>query len=519
VVEDDRQRAYRLFREGRAQKARRLCEKILRKTRNDSIVLGLLGAIQFQAKEFEKSATTLEKAVAADPNNLDAINNLGVALNQLERYAAAVDVLGRAAELGPNSAEHHHNLGVALKNAGRASAALEAFRRAEEIDPRSAEAVNQQGMVLRALGRSDEAVECYRRSLWLRPHQAETYRLLANVKTFVERDDDIRTMERLLADPGTRPGDVMRLCFALGKAYEDIKDFDAAFRCFERGNRLRREGLRYDVGEDETKAQRIADVFGADLFDRHRQRGDPSEVPIFVLGMPRSGTTLVEQILASHSQVFAAGELNDLERLAEGVRPGVGGRFPENIRQLKPGAVRALGESYVAGLRSRAPGQARITDKMPLNFFYVGLIHLMVPSARIVHCLRDPVDTCLSCYLQFFGGRQPFAWDLTELGRYYRTYRALMDHWDAVLPGRVLEVRYEDLVADTEAESRRLIRHCGLEWEDGCLAFQRTNRPVLTASATQVRRGIYTSSVARWRRYERHLGPLIEALGPVAATD
>jgi len=518
-TEDDRQRAYHLFREGKVQKARRLCEKILRKTPNDSFVLGLLGAVLFKSKDFGGAAVTLEKAIVADPNNLDAINNLGVVLNLLERYADAARISGRAVELGPNSAEHHHNHGIALKNAGQASSALEAFRRAEELDPRSAEAINQQGVVLRALGRSDEAIECYRRSLRVQPRFAETYRLLANVRTFTERDDDIRKMERLLADPGSGAGDVMRLCFALGKAYEDIKDYDDAFRCFERGNKLRRESFEYDVGEDETKVQRIAQVFDSDLFERHRNEGCPSDVPIFVLGMPRSGTTLVEQILASHSKVFGAGELGDVERLAGSSRFGSGARFPENARQLKTDAFRALGDSYVAGLRSRGTGQTRITDKMPQNFFFIGLIHLIVPAARIIRCVRDPVDTCLSCYLQFFGGRQPFAWDLTELGRYYRAYQALMDHWASVLPGRILEVRYEDLVADTETESRRLIDHCGLAWEDGCLAFQRTDRPVLTASASQVRRGIYTSSVARWRRYERHLGPLIEALGPAAATD
>ena len=251
------------------------------------------------------------------------------------------------------------------------------------------------------------------------------------------------------------------------------------------------------------------------LVARFDGAGYNSDLPIFILGMPRSGTTLVEQILASHPSIHGAGELKDLSGIAFGLphRLGSSQPFPECVAEVDAGRWRELGEAYVQGIRKHAAGMERITDKMPSNYHFVGLIHLMLPSAQIIHCVRDPVDTCLSCYKTLFVKTQEFSYDLTELGRHYRQYDRLMQHWKTVLPGRMLDVRYEDVVSDLEGVARRLVEFCGLEWNEACLEFYKTERPVRTASAVQVRRPIYQTSIEYWRRYERHLGPLFQALG------
>lgn len=234
--------------------------------------------------------------------------------------------------------------------------------------------------------------------------------------------------------------------------------------------------------------------------------------------MPRSGTTLVEHILASHSRVYGGGELSDLRRLAGGLNKlsPTGHDFPDGVADLGPKDLHRLGRTYWEAVRRRAPDAPHVTDKAPGNFRYLGLIHLMLPRARIIHCVRNPVDTCLSCYKLLFVSGQNFSYDLVELGRYHRLYTRLMDHWRAVMPGRILDVRYEDLVAAQERETRRLLEFCGLPWEDACLSFHTTRRLVKTASATQVRQPIYKSAVGSWKRYARHLGPLLESLGPLA---
>ena len=294
-----------------------------------------------------------------------------------------------------------------------------------------------------------------------------------------------------------------------------------AFGCLARGNRLRRRAVKFDIAGAQDFHGRIAESFSDALLSRLAGAGASSELPIFIVGVPRSGTTLVEQILASHGDIHGAGEIEDMGPVASGLRRrlGLSQPFPECVAEVDVGRWREVGEAYAEALGRRAPSASRISDKMPHNYQIIGLIHLMLPNASIIHCQRDPVDTCLSMYRTAFEAKSgpKYAYDLTELGGQYRLYDRLMRHWRAVLPGKVLDVRYEDVVADLEGSARRIVAHCGLEWSDACLDFHETDRPVRTASATQVRRPIYTSSIGRWRRYERHLGPLLRALGPCAS--
>ncbi len=462
---------------------------------------------------------------AAGPGALAARGN---ALAAAGRFADAAAAFRRAVARDPGNFAAWCNLGSALAHTGAGDDARKAYAEALELQPRSVDALSNLAIFEAESGDHATARRLFRRILDLDPGEAETWHDYSLIKTFQPGDSDLAAIERLRARPGLAAAKAMFLDFAAAKAYQDLGDYDAAFRRFASANRLKRASLDYDVAADEALAGRIAAAFGADLFAANAGAGSADERPVFIVGMPRSGTSLVEQILASHSRVHALGEVDHFRDVVvgrAGAGPGLGGRagtgrgFPEAVADLAGRDFRSLGADYVKLAAADAGKAARVTDKMPRNFFFVGLIHLALPRARIVHCVRDPIDTCLSCFQIHFPAGQDFTYDLADLGRYYRLYARLMDHWRTVLPDRVLDVRYEDLVADPEPQMRALLDHCGLEWEDACRDFHRNRRAVHTASAHQVHRPIYRSSVARWRRYEKHLGPLLDALGPLAAGD
>jgi hypothetical protein len=315
--------------------------------------------------------------------------------------------------------------------------------------------------------------------------------------------------------------DQVALHFALGKAYGDLARYEQSFDHLKQANAIKRRQLDYDEKLMLGTLERIRTVFTPDLMKRRSGGGEESPAPLFVVGMPRSGATLVEQILARHSRIHAAGRTEALTRkLAKFRRPEIaGGDYPEMIWTMSPGDLRELGSGYLDVIGPPAPETARVVDKLPRNFMFLGLIHLALPNARIIHVRRDPLDTCFSCYSRMSAGDRPFAFDLGELGRYYRGYAALMEHWHEVLPkGVLLDVRYEELVDDLEGRARAMIAHCGLEWEEACLSLAATERPAQGASLLQARETIYRTSIGRWRNYEKFLQPLLEALKPAAAS-
>jgi tetratricopeptide (TPR) repeat protein len=372
-------------------------------------------------------------------------------------------------------------------------------------------AEDNRGLLLRESGRFEEATAAFRKALGAAPGYCRSWRHLVELKRFSPDDPDLARMESLYGDVRLPTNERLHLCFALGKAYDDAGNPDRAFAHYQEGNAIKRRNLDPELAREAEELRKLREIFPPDFLEA--SDGDTSPgLPVFVLGMPRSGTSLVEQILASHPKVHGAGELMLLRRLVRGLPGG----FPENLAGLDDGELRRLGEDYLAGLRPLAPGAARITDKMPRNFQLIGLIHRILPHARIVHCRRNPLDTCLSCYTRLFRNGQAFSYDLAELGQYYRLYDELMAHWRAVLPGRLLEIDYEAVVADPKPQVEALLAHCGLDWDARCLVPHENQRAVRTASAAQVRRPLYGSSVARWRRFEAHLAPLIEALGPLA---
>lgn len=503
-----------------------------------------LGTALAMTKQREAAISVFGRALLLEPNHADAHYGLGNSLAAAGRNSEAASHLRSAVELAPGSDAACNNLGIALQALGRLEPSIRAYHGAIRLQPASIEAYNNLGSALQALDRTEEASRCYRRALTLNPGYADAHynrgtcllesghlddareafakaielaptrgvfhRMLAESTRIEENSLHFRRMETLASHlDELSDNDRMELHFALGKVYGDNARHQDAFHHLLAGNRLKRATFTYDEAAKLEALRRLPAIFTAERLAAGAEIGNPSRLPIFVVGMPRSGTTLIEQILASHPKAFGAGELLDLEQLTDDLPQGNGPAFSA----ISPEALRRLAAIYLDRLRSRAPLAERIVDKLPGNFERIGLIRLALPGARIIHVRRDPVDSCLSCFSKLFTDEQLFAYELTELGRYYRAYDALMAHWRRVVPAEVmLEVRYEDLVADMEGQTRRILAHCGLDWSASCLAFHRTDRVVRTASVAQVRQPIYRSSVSRWHVFGDLAQPLIDAL-------
>lgn len=371
--------------------------------------------------------------------------------------------------------------------------------------------------IARLKGESAQAEAFFRKAIEINPDFIEAHKDLAYTKKFTGADDE--DLKRLLALKPEKfshlPGHQRcQIDFALGKAWQDIKEHDQAFSCFERANAALRGSYGYDIAGLEKYFEEIAEIFSAGYMARHSGGGFDSEKPVFIVGMPRSGTTLAEQILSSHSGVHGAGELKTLDSIMSFLQNGkkdslVNAGF---MNQLAAPHFRQIGQLYVQETEKLNPAAARITDKMPFNFMWIGLIRLALPNAKIIHCRRDARDIALSCYTRMFTELTPWSNDLREIGRYYKAYDRLMKHWKAVCGDSIHDLDYEALTASPETEIRKLLDYCGLEWQNACLDFHATRRLVATASDTQVRQPIYKDSAGSWKRYEKHIAPLLETL-------
>jgi Flp pilus assembly protein TadD len=453
-----------------------------------------------------------ERAIVLNPGRADTHYNLGIALASQGKTDDAATHYRHAILLRPDYAQAHNNFGNLLAAQNNSTDASFHFAQALAIDPGHFEAHHNLGNALRDQGKFDDALFHYRRAIAIRPTSAEAHYSRAMVKKFHRGDPDLRAMEGLAARGDFEPGGAPFIHYALAKALEESGDYGRAFAHLRKGNDLKRARIHYDEAAALGFFERISAVFDSRLFNRLRGAGNPSSVPVFVLGMPRSGSTLVEQILASHPQIHGAGELEHPSTDAASFL------FPESALSLDIEALARMGQSCVARLPPLADGRLLTLNKLPDNFLYIGLIRLILPNARIIHTVRNPLDTCLSCYSTLFTAGQHFSYDLRELGRYYRGYGKLMTHWRSLLtPDAMLDVVYEDVVDDLEGQARRLIDYCGLRWDDRCLSFHKTRRPVHTASAVQVRQPLFRTSVERWRRFESGLGPLFDELGDLVS--
>lgn len=464
----------------------------------------------------EAAVRAYQALLGEHPEFAAAHANLALVLNAMRRFAEAEPHFLRALAAGPDQIPLLTGLAYALHRQSRWPEAEPYYRRALAIRPDCVEAMLGLGVCLRAASRLEEACEWFEQAAQVDPACVDAYYLLSTLKRVETGDPLLAHCEALQPHmPSFPPLKQARYWFALGRMREDVARYDDAFAAYASGNRARASQFVLDESGEEARLQRTCAVFDAQRLSAAPPRPDvAARVPVFIVGMPRSGTSLIEQILDSHPAVHGAGEIPDLQDLwVEQI--GAEATWLEAFATLTPQAWHALGEAYLERLWRAAPRATHVVNKMTLNYRYLGPIRLMLPQARIIHALRDPMDSCFSCYTRLFDGDNlAYTYDLGALGRYYVRYAGLMRHWREVLPDGMLEMRYEDLVADTEAQVRRMLDHLGLGWDARCLEFHRNTRVVATASRAQVRRPIYRDSIARWQRFETHLGPLRELVEP-----
>jgi tetratricopeptide (TPR) repeat protein len=440
-------------------------------------------------------------------------------------FAPALIALGRPLEadaatrhlvnIEPASPQTWVSVAAVATRLMRQERALDAYQRAAALEPKEVGLRISAGHVQKTLGRRADSEASYKAALQIDPGRADAWWSLADLKNYTFTDEEVESLKRLLITDAREHSNEAQLNFALGKAHEQRGQYAEAFAYYQRGNALRRLDAPFDIAGFERRSARIRSFFDEAFFAAHAGSGATSAAPIFIVGLPRSGSTLVEQILASHSQVEGTMELPNILNIVVQFDDMVGSRdgYPETVGRATAAQLGALGERYLAETAPLRSGRAHFTDKLPNNFSHVGLIHAILPNAIIIDARRHPMDACLSTFRQYFAEGQTFSYDLDDLGRYYRCYLSFMDHWDAVLPGKVFHVSYERLVDETEPTVRRLLAHCGLPFEEACLRFHETRRAVRTASAEQVRRPIYTSAVGYWRHFSSQLEPLRHALG------
>jgi tetratricopeptide (TPR) repeat protein len=533
---------------GRLDQAARIYTEILAAHPEQPDALQLLGMVAYQEGRNQAALEMLNQAVALDPTNEAAFINQGTVLHATGEFVGAAASYRKALEINPDSFEALNNLGNALAESGDAEAAASAYEKALAIQPDApvslvnfaialcdlnrpddaiasadraialkpdyAEAYNTRGNALGMVGRLDDAMASYRQALAIKPAFAEALWHVARLKEFSERDHDIEAMEVLVEQATTTDTQRMHLSFSLCKAFEDLHQYDDAYHYLETANRLKRATLNFDIASAEQHFAATAATFSEEFFLQHADSGLGDETPVFIVGMPRSGSTLVEQILSSHHDVHGAGELSTLRSVVSGYfGPFNCGNPIDGVHAMASRKIRQAGEDYMSAVRRIAPERRFVTDKMLHNFELIGMIRLLFPKAKVINCTRDPVDNCFSLYkIHFSANAYHYAYDPIEIAKYYKLYTALMAHWAKVLPGFVFNVGYEDLVENQRDVTESLLDYCGLDWDEGCMSFHKTARTVKTASFAQVRKPVYQSSVGLAQQYRTHMSAMIAEL-------
>ncbi|MBZ9764622.1 sulfotransferase [Mesorhizobium sp. CA8] len=497
--------------------AEELCLKVLARTPNHPLAFYILGTLGIGYDD-EKALRYFARAVAAEPRNPYYHLSLGEAYLKLSEFTPAIRHIQQALALKPDLVEALCALGDAYNAFDKGEMALPLFEKALKIERDHPLARIGLPRALTSLGRMDEAALHLKEAIGRRIAVPAAYNALVHTRKYTEEPPELAAILRELEDPSHMPEEAAALHHAAGKVLNDLRRYKDAIDHFKQGNQA--GGQIFDIGSYRRWVDVMIETFTPELVASMAAYGNPSEAPVFVIGMPRSGTTLTEQICASHPHVHGAGELSKLARTANGLglKARTGADLGNSIAKMTPDLTRTLADEHLAYLRERAPDALRIVDKMPHNFELIGLIGILFPNARIVHCRRDAIDNCISCFVLQFSKAHSYSGDLQTLGLYYREYDRLTRHWSKVLPGRIFENRYETLIENQEEQSRRLIDYLGLPWDDACLRFFDRAGSVNTYSNWQVRQPIYKSSVKRWKNYESEIQPLIEALGELADT-
>ncbi|THD64504.1 MAG: tetratricopeptide repeat protein [Phenylobacterium sp.] len=506
-----------LFSDGDLAPAEQIVRAFLLRHGDHPEAMRLLARIALAHDVLDEADLLLAAVLTLAPDYQAARYDYAQTLIKRQRYAAAVIEIDRLLAQAPENLDYRTLSATAAIGLGRHEDAIEIYRGMLADAPGSWDVPLWAGHALKTIGRLPEAIASYRAAAAARPNFGDAYWSLANLKTYRFTDEEIARMRGEEAVETTGLIDRYHLCFALGKALEDRGEFAESWLYYERGNALRRSESRYAPEVIEANTRMQIQTCASEFFRIRSGWGDPRPDPIFVLGLPRAGSTLIEQILASHSQVEGTQELSDIQRLVlevQGLNPDPDQpRYPAALADLSAEQVREMGARYLADTAVYRTGRAFFIDKMPNNFRHIGLIALILPNARIIDARRDPMSCCFSNLKQLFANGQEFTYGADDIARYYRTYLELMAHWDAVLPGRVLRVQHEDVIDDLEGSVRRLLDHCGLPFEQACVDFHKTRRSVRTPSSEQVRQPIFRDGLDQWTHYEPWLAPLKAALG------
>ena len=515
-IEDALRRAKEHYDRDEVGQAEKLCIAILTRDPRNVEALMLAGSLARGVDDSALALSFFEKVVALQPNSVEARLVLGETYGEARQHEDAIKQFQHVLARKPDLVAALRPLGKSYSAAGQAELALSLFEKATKLQPSHTALRFDHATALIALGRMDEAAELLRENIRRGYRVAASYRALADTRKFTSEPAELGAILKKLEEPKLDPLDVIALHHAAGKILNDLGRYEEAVDQFQASKIA--SGHGFDIEAYRRQTDTLIAGFTPELLKAKATLGNLSEVPVFIVGMPRSGTTLTEQICASHPAVHGAGELNKLGRV---VRSAGYTRAPKGSIQKPPQALtadeaRSMAADYLEFVQRMSPQSARIVDKMPHNFRLVGMITLLFPNAKIIHCTRDPIDNSISCFFNTFNENHGYNTDLRTLGLYYREYRRLMDHWHALLPGRIYECNYETMIADQEAESRRLINFLGLPWDDACLRYYETERSVITPSRWQVRQPIYKSSVKRWKKYENKIQPLIDGLGDLA---
>jgi tetratricopeptide (TPR) repeat protein len=509
-----------MFADGEIHEAERIVRQYLLRHGNHVEAMRLLAKIGMKLDVLDDAEFLLESVLILAPDYRAARYDYALALLARHKHARTLEELDKLLELDPDNRSYKTTYATACVGMGDNARALKLYRELLEGAPQAADLHLSVAHVLKTQGRQQQAIDEYRAAAACRPNYGDAYWSLANLKTYQFPDDEIVQMRAAEGAAATPPVDRYHLCFALGKALEDRGEYAESFAYYERGNALKKGESRFRIEPIERSARLQTNICTRSFFAPRQGSGSPDPAPIFIVGLPRGGSTLLEQILASHSKVEGTMELADIPRLVQQLQGREVNesqpRYPAALAELSADQLRQLGEKYLADTAIYRSGKPFFIDKMPNNFRHIGLIHLILPNAKIIDARREPMACCFSNFKQLFAAGQEFTYGIDDIARYYRTYVQLMDHWNSVLPGRILQVQHEDVVEDLEGNVRRLLDFCGLDFEPACLEYYKTERSIRTASSEQVRRPIFKEGLDQWRNFEPWLGPLKTALGDLA---
>ncbi len=510
-----------LIHEGKLLKAEQLCRQFLQKTPHHIEAMRLLADIGVRFGVLEDADFLLESAIEFDPDNIQVRLDYIQVLRKRQKFDAALKQAQNLLDFEPENPMFQSRYAVEAMQSGQYDTAFEMFDKVLEQLPGDVATLTSLGHAQKTVGQHDAAIKSYHSAIKTNPAHSDAFYALANLKTYNFSDEELTAMQAQESVEGASYKNRINLCFALGKAYEDRADYEQSFTYYQKGNGLKLVQCRYDSDQMDEELSAQASVCNAQLFDQQSGRGNPATDPIFIVGLPRAGSTLLEQILASHSAVDGTLELPNILSLSHRLRghkkvdDPTG--YPNNLISLSEKQLNDLGDRYINETKMHRLGAPFFTDKMPNNFRHIGLINLILPNAKIIDARREPMACCFSGFKQLFAEGQEFTYGLDQIGRYYKSYVTLMDHWHKVLPGKILAVQHEDVLDDLESQVRRILDFCDLPFEQACIDFHKTDRAVRTASSEQVRRPIFKSGADQWRNFEPWLDPLKNALGDTLA--